>query len=470
MGTVYAKDAGASITKTKTESDSQGSCDKGGAEQRTVDLQGISARVDRVCVDGLVRTKDDIVLETVKDLFSATNFEEVIRKAHSVRNKLDSLGCFRNIAIHIDTSDGEKATPNGYEVTFYVRELKRLLGGVHTMVGDNNEGSLVVGLRAPNILGRGERIQGEYSYGTKRTQIFNVALIKPLMTKYNATVSASVFQNDQEWPVSGYKLVEKGLLLDLSFFSLNKLKHSLQWAGDIREMLIGTRYASFEVREDAGPTLKSAVRHILSYDTRDTNIFPNFGFLGQLTTEVAGLGGNIGFCKNELLLQKNIPLFSDFVLQGTVSSGWMIPFKDENIKVCDNFFLGGPLSLRGFQIRGIGPTSDQTFFGAKTYWAGALHLYTPLPFRPGCGGFGELFRTHFFVNAGNIGDWGDQANSLKELGDKIVQDTRLVTGVGIALRLGQMARVELNYCFPVWFQDSDNVVKGVQFGIGVQFL
>lgn len=78
-------------------------------------------------------------------------------------------------------------------------------------------------------------------------------------------------------------------------------------------MLIGTRYASFEVREDAGPTLKSAVRHILSYDTRDTNIFPNFGFLGQLTTEVAGLGGNIGFCKNELLLQKNIPLFSDFV-------------------------------------------------------------------------------------------------------------------------------------------------------------
>lgn len=47
------------------------------------------------------------------------------------------------------------------------------------------------------------------------------------------------------------------------------------------------------------------------------------------------------------------------------------------------------------------------------YWAGALHLYTPLPFRPGCGGFGELFRTHFFVNAGNIGNWADQGK--KEL-------------------------------------------------------
>lgn len=61
-------------------------------------------------------------------------------------------------------------------------------------------------------------------------------------------------------------------------------------------------------------------------------------------------------------------------------------------------------------------------------------------------------------------------HNVKELADKIVQDTRLVTGVGVALRLGQMARVELNYCFPVWFQDTDSFVKGVQFGIGVQFL
>ena len=61
-------------------------------------------------------------------------------------------------------------------------------------------------------------------------------------------------------------------------------------------------------------------------------------------------------------------------------------------------------------------------------------------------------------------------HGFKELGNKLVQDTRLVSGVGIALRLGQMARIELNYCFPVWFQDTDSVVKGVQFGIGVQFL
>ena len=40
--------------------------------------------------------------------------------------------------------------------------------------------------------------------------------------------------------------------------------------------------------------------------------------------------------------------------------------------------------------------------GADAYWISGLHLYTPLPFRPGKGGFGELFRTHFFINAGNL--------------------------------------------------------------------
>ena len=40
--------------------------------------------------------------------------------------------------------------------------------------------------------------------------------------------------------------------------------------------------------------------------------------------------------------------------------------------------------------------------GADTYWCSGLHLYTPLPFRPGKGGFGDYFKTHFFVGAGNL--------------------------------------------------------------------
>lgn len=73
-----------------------------------------------------------------------------------------------------------------FQVTFNVKEHKRLTGGVSTQVG-NNEGALLIGLRAPNLFGRGERVQVEYSHGSKRTSNFNVAFIKPFRGKHRPT-------------------------------------------------------------------------------------------------------------------------------------------------------------------------------------------------------------------------------------------------------------------------------------------
>lgn len=64
--------------------------------------------------------------DAVQDLFSATDFQDVLIKAHRVRMKLDSLGCFRNIAIFIDTSKGPKATPDGLEVNILNRAHSEL--------------------------------------------------------------------------------------------------------------------------------------------------------------------------------------------------------------------------------------------------------------------------------------------------------------------------------------------------------
>lgn len=64
--------------------------------------------------------------------------------------------------------------------------MRRLVGGISTMVG-NNEGSLIVGARAPNLFGRAERLQMEYSHGNKSSINFNVSAIKPFpQSLYNA--------------------------------------------------------------------------------------------------------------------------------------------------------------------------------------------------------------------------------------------------------------------------------------------
>lgn len=53
---------------------------------------------------------------------------------------------------------------------------------------------------------------------------------------------------------------------------------------------------------------------------------------------------------------------------------------------------------------------------------------------------------------------------------KLLENIRVSFGLGIAMKLGRMARLELNYCFPFSYQEGDGVNPGVQFGIGVQFV
>lgn len=47
---------------------------------------------------------------------------------------------------------------------------------------------------------------------------------------------------------------------------------------------------------------------------------------------------------------------------------------------------------------------------------------------------------------------------------------RLSYGVGLMLKLGNAARIELNYCIPMKSERGDRPLHGVQLAVGVQFL
>ncbi|XP_012170427.1 sorting and assembly machinery component 50 homolog isoform X3 [Bombus terrestris] len=441
-------------------------------KEKSIDLHSVKAKVDRIHVDGLRRTKDDIIKAQVTELFKAEDFYDIILRAYKVREKLQGLGCFGNIGIYIDTSQGPHATPEGVEVTFIVHEMRRLTGGISTMVG-NNEGSVIIQGKAPNLFGRGERLQMEYSYGSKSSTNISISAVKPFIGSWHHKVlTGSVFNTSNRFPWSGFSQCDKGLLLDIAFNTdgAGILKHNLQYEATYRE-IISSKQASFRVREQCGPNLKSALRHICSIDKRDSLIFPTMGSLVQFSTEVAGLGGDIGFVKNELIMQTNWTPHEYATFQLGFQSGLLRGISnDMKINIADQFFLGGPLNLRGFDMRGCGPRHDGNSIGGDVYWALALHLYTPLPFRPGRHGFGDLFRLHGFINGGNVSNFTFKfANDYKENMKIFKENVRCAVGGGIAMKLGDIARVELNLVMPLLFVRSD-VLQQFQFGLGLQYL
>jgi len=436
--------------------------------RESIHLEGIKARIDKIHIDGLGRTHDDIVVSAVKDLFVAHDFKQLILKIHEVRARLESLGIFRNVGVLIDTSHGDSSHPEDLEVTFFVREHRRVAGGISTLVG-NNEGSLVLGARLPNVLGRGEKVQAEYAHGTKNSSGFNFTVTKPYLNAAHPLLTAAVFQQSADLPWSGFGEIDRGVLAELAFESAPKVRHNLRWEGVWRELSILTSSKSFAVREEMGHSVKSALKHTLTVDRRDDNVLPTRGVLFRLQQELAGLGGDIGFLKNEAELQANVMLPFDWVLQGSLSAGYLQQRNHEkSYNIADKFFLGGPLTLRGFETRGAGPHNEGSSMGAEGFWAAAVHLYTPLPFRPGRGGLGEIFRTHLFANTGNIGNFhfGDDYQHLVA---SLLERRRWAAGAGLVIRIGQIARLEMNYCIPMGVESGDRVCHGLQFGLGVVY-
>ncbi|CAB1345765.1 unnamed protein product [Coregonus sp. 'balchen'] len=431
------------------------------AEQETKQevLENKDVVVQHVNIEGLGRTKEDLLGYEISEVFDAKNLIDVMKKSHIARQKLLRMGIFKEVEVVIDTSDGADALPNGLDVTFEVTEMKRLTGSYNTMV---------LGVKLPNVFGRAEKLTFQFSYGTKETS-YGLSFFKPQPGNFERNLTLNLYKVTGQFPWSSLKETDRGVSTELNF-PLWRTNHTLKWEGVWRELGCLARSASFAVREESGHTLKSALSHTMSIDTRNSAIFPKKGALLRINQELAGYtGGDASFLKEDFELQFNRRLVWDSVLSASLWGGCLLPIGGRPSSIADRFYLGGPTSVRGFGMYSIGPQSEGDYLGGEAYWAGGLHLYTPLPFRPGRGGFGDLFRTHFFLNAGNLCNLNYGEGPRAHL-QKLAECIRWSYGAGLVLRLGNIARLELNYCIPMGVQSGDRICDGVQFGAGIRFL
>uniref|UniRef100_U5EM16 Putative sorting and assembly machinery component 50 protein b n=1 Tax=Corethrella appendiculata TaxID=1370023 RepID=U5EM16_9DIPT len=426
-----------------------------------VDLTKYNARVDRVNIKGLERTYSDYVSRAVNNLFLAKTFADVLLETNNALSELHELRVFKNVRAHIDVSKGEKATQNGYEVTFEGLELTRITGGIGAELGQN-DGSGTAELTTPNIFGRGESLSLKASYSYIKTSELNFKFSKPffhtILGDYKPETSFTIVKHSSIAPWSKYRLDDFGLLFDFSFL-LPFGSHSLQYELGVQELSALDKQTPFFIREHCGPRLASTLRHLYAFDTRDSTVFPTNGFYVKTTTELIGSAiSRLGLLKNETHGELNLPLFAGMSVQLCGRLGVLLTDKrKESVPIHRHLFPGGPQTLRGFEVAGVGPHREGVALGCESYWVSGLHLWSPLPFNRYFGGFGNLFRTHFFYNFGS-------ANAFT------ADHLRSTAGIGLAIRLGERARIEFNYCHPILHQKGDRLVKGFQFGIGFDFV
>ncbi|XP_021114483.1 uncharacterized protein LOC101707689 isoform X1 [Heterocephalus glaber] len=82
------------------------------------------------------------------------------------------------------------------------------------MVG-NNEGSMVLGLKLPNLLGRAEKVTFQFSYGTKETS-YGLSFFKPQPGNFERNFSVNLYKVTGQFPWSSLRETDRGVSAEYS--------------------------------------------------------------------------------------------------------------------------------------------------------------------------------------------------------------------------------------------------------------
>ena len=404
-----------------------------------------------------------------------------------------------SIAIGKSEKTIASSTPIDLDVTFEARERQRLELKAGTDVG-NTEVSGYANVLYRNVLGGAETLGLNATYGTRARSVYQGAFETPLFGRPDLRLALGGTASTTQRTWASHEEVVKGGFARLRWLTPSgRHRHELEYNGAWRQITGLASTASPTVRGDAGNSVKSSVTHRWETDRRDHPLLPSCGYLLRTTSELAGrvagagpLAGDVSFVKTELDAQGALPVPLPGVRRGGVAltagvrAGLLYPLgpgadgRPAASRINDRFQLGGPTDVRGFRTGGLGPRDGPDAVGGDAYVAGSANLLFPVP---GVGAERPL-RWQLFVNGGRLlglrdsGDGGKDKgvgggllprslrNAAADLGDGLPS-----TAAGIGLVYAHsMARFELNFTLPLVQRQGEDARKGLQFGIGLNFL
>ncbi|KAI9319661.1 surface antigen-domain-containing protein [Dichotomocladium elegans] len=457
------------------------------AAHRLIDLlqstAGSAAHVNAVFLLGTHATRPGFLENITTPVLNAKTIAEVVNRSQTVAEQLQRLDIFDHVQVVLDraTDMDPLAAPGSINVLYRIKEKSRLFIKTGTEIG-NNEGNMSGSMTYRNLFGGAEMLEASASFGTRNSSAFMFSLSKPMNGSPDAKLDIhahSVVQNNRL--ASSYEESAKGLGVRYKVVSplgYHELSYDTVWRAIDRV----ADTASLSIRNQAGHSLKSSLSHVFIHDRRNDMLLPSSGYYLKWSQELAGLFGigNAKFVKTEvqtqccrqfgggaLLMDKETGDFLGWHPGVVVSLGFraglMAALGDKGATVSDRFMLGGPLSVRGFRTAGIGPRDYHDALGGDAYWAGCLSVTAPLPRWEN-----KPVRVHAFVNAGTLVPWKLGTNA-RDSAQSLIQSPSIAAGIGLIYR-HSIARIELNYCIPLTAARDDMVKRGLQLGLGLDFL
>lgn len=343
--------------------------------------------------------------------------------------------------------------------------------------------------------------------GTRTRSAYSANLAAPVLSNPDMRISLEALASASEKPWASHEEVLKGGSIQFSWINKQKDSNTLEYSGMWRQVTGLGQGASATVRQDAGDSLKSALKHTFYRERRDNPQLPQSGYMIRSKLELAGvgpLGGDVAFSKSELELGGALPIplpgsseKSGISIGGGFRMGMLLPLplgfsangKVQPSRINDRFQLGGPADVRGFQLGGLGPHDGKDSVGGDLFAAGSVNMLLPLPYK----GPESGLRFQVFANGGRLvalkntkrvkgGNEAAATTAAPSLSAGAVRDGMLnavadllhgapsaAAGVGLVYA-HPVARFELNFSLPLVLRKGEVGTKGLQLGVGINLM
>lgn len=428
--------------------------------------EGPRVYVERIDIVGNQRTKDKVIRREFRlaegDPYSA----EAVRRS---KTRLTDLGYFQGVDIATNPGSAPDRAILATTITEKATGELSFGGGYST-----DAGALVdIGLSEKNVIGTGINASINGVLAQKRSSV-NASVTDPYFLDRNLVAGADAFLIQTDFlGTEPYDERREGFALRMGYDFNDHLRQVWSYSFVNRNVYNIQTTASPFILNEAGTTVLSQASQVLTLDFRDSRIFPHRGYVIELGTDLAGIGGDARFVRGNLSGAYYIPLDrftgnEDWGLKLSANAGYMSLLSGGREEIIDRFFLGGD-NLRGFETGGAGPHDTVTGdpLGGRFIWTQTTELRFPLPVSPDLGLSGRTFVDVGALTEANFRNTAECNASGVSCQISASSAPRVGAGVGISWRTAfGLINIDLA---PFVIKQSHDQTQIFRFGFGTRF-
>lgn len=411
--------------------------------------------VRRINFDGNTKTRDEVLRREMRQLEGAWIDTKKIERS---KVRLQRLGYFKDVNVETPAVPG---STDQVDVNFAVEENPS--GNLSLGLGFSQSSGIIFNssVTQDNFLGSGKSVSFAFN-NSDINRRFVFGYTNPYWTIDGVSRGFRVSYEETNANSANItrfntKVISGGMNFGIPVSEFNFLRLSFNY--EHTKLDTGNIVAS-EVQQFVDENGKSfnALRlgSSFTYDTRNKAVLPTSGTLHRIAAQITTPGGDLRYYKLDYKAQWFYPMTDQFtlLLKGNVGYGdsygatTRLPF-------FENFFAGGPRSVRGYQENTLGPLdSTGRAIGGDLKVVGNAEVILPVPFVTEL----KSVRLTGFVDMGNVYGRNDSFDA---------STLRMSTGIS-GLWLSPFGVLTASVALPFNDQSQDKT-QSFQFTFGTSF-